>query len=129
MWKRCFSIVRREIFKRPAISLLVRPFFIILQISISLEVNLNFLSDSLAPSEDVNSCTFSRNSCAYLPDSPFKLIFSIIGNSRFSALAITLSFICFFSIASCPRISLRAIFFCSKAFFVPAAYSPSLYAR
>ncbi len=32
---RCFSIVRKEIFKRLAISLLVRPFFTILQISLN----------------------------------------------------------------------------------------------
>ncbi len=31
---RCFSAVRREVFKRLAISLLVRPFFTILQISL-----------------------------------------------------------------------------------------------
>lgn len=46
MLERCFSIVVGEVFKRLATSLLVRPFFIILQISISLEVNLALLSAS-----------------------------------------------------------------------------------
>jgi hypothetical protein len=40
-----------------------------------------------------------------------------MGNSRHSALAITLSSICLFSISTCPRTSTRAIFFCSKDSF------------
>ena len=117
MLERCFSIVVGEVFKRLATSLLVRPFFIILQISISLEVNLALLSASLVPNEDVSSSRFFRSSCAYLRDSLVSLSFCIMGNSRHSALAITLSSICLFSISTCPRTSTRAIFFCSKDSF------------
>ena len=93
------------------------PFFIILQNSISLVVNLTPSLLSFVPNEDVNSCRFFCSSFTSSSDSPVNLSFCTTGNNRCSALAITLSFICFFSISICPRISLRAIFFCSKISF------------
>ena len=62
---RCLPIVPQEIFKSFAISLLVRPFFIISQISISLDVKLDPASVSLVPKEEVIPLIFFCNKSTY----------------------------------------------------------------
>ena len=113
MLSRCFSIVRRDIFSSLEISLLASPLFIILQISISLGLSLYFFPVNFKPNGEVNSSIFFFNKSRYFCESPYILSFCITGSNKFSTLAIILSCTCFFSISSRPRISPRAIFFCT----------------
>ena len=61
IWLRCLFTVWGEELERPAISLVVNPDFIILQIYISLGVRLSFFSVRLRPNEETSDLKlFSR---------------------------------------------------------------------